>query len=135
MGEDEKAAERKIGDGLRLMRRGMGTDGVTVIIDNDHLLSENIATLVAIVAMEWGWEFKRASEMVGAEADRVLYIGYGQFEAVSRARLFLGILLCCQTENRGQYNNLCRGYHAAIEQGLVLVATLPSHPQVADNCI
>ena len=32
------------------------------------------------------------------------------------------------------YNFFRVGYRAAIEEGLVLVATLPSHPQVASNC-
>ena len=71
-------------------------------------------------------------EMIGAEADRVVYIGYGSLEPISRARLSLGILLCCQTElSRRQYNIYNVGFRAAIEEGLVLVATLPSHPQVA----
>ena len=74
--------------------------------------------------------------MFGGEADRMVYIGCGALEAVSRARLSLGILLCCQTRlSEGNYNILNRGYKAAIEQGLVLVATLPSHPQVDCNCI
>ena len=72
--------------------------------------------------------------MIGAEADRVVYIGSGWLEAVSRARLSLGILLCCQNESRSGYNIANVGYRAAIEEGLVLVATLPSHPQVASNC-
>ena len=73
--------------------------------------------------------------MFGAEADRVVYIGSGNLEPISRARLSLGILLCCQTErSRREYNILKVGYRAAIEEGLVLVATLPSHPQVASDC-
>ena len=73
--------------------------------------------------------------MIGAEADRVVYIGRGSFESLSRARISLGILLCCQTElSKGQYNIANVGFQTAIEEGLVLVATLPSHPQVACNC-
>ena len=65
----------------------------------------------------------------------MVYIGCGYLEAVSRARLSLGILLCCNTElSRRFHNAINDGYRAAIEQGLVLVATLPSHSQVASNC-
>ena len=33
------------------------------------------------------------------------------------------------------YNGRTKGFRAAIEEGLVLVATPPSHPQVADNIL
>merc|ERR1712080_34960 len=71
-------------------------------------------------------------EMVGAEADRVVYIGCGDLEPLSRARISLGILFCCQTEqSRRNYNLAKVPSQAAIEEGLVLVATLPSHPQIS----
>ena len=135
LGEEEEAAE-KIRQGLKLMRGFMGTEDVTVIIDSNYYLSDNIAKLVREETEEaWGWKVRTESEIVGAEADRVVYIGFGRLEPVSRARLSLGILLCCQTEEgRRYYNAFNVGYRAAIEEGLVLVATLPSHPQVASNC-
>ena len=118
------------------MREFMGEEDVTVIIDINFYLSDNIAKLVREETEEaWGWKMRTVVQMIGAEADRVVYIGCGQFEPVSRARLSLGILLCCQTElSRRDYNFFNVGYRAAIEEGLVLVATLPSHPQVASNC-
>merc|ERR1719222_1858323 len=132
LGEEEEAAE-KIRQGLKLMRGFMGTEDVTVIIDPNPFLSDNIAKLVREETEEaWGWKMRTVSEMVGAEADRVVYIGCGLLEPVSRARLSLGILLCCQTEqSRRRYNLFNVGYRAAIEEGLVLVATLPSHPQIS----
>merc|ERR1719222_445417 len=132
LGEEEEAAE-KIRQGLKLMRGFMGTEDVTVIIDPNPFLSDNIAKLVREETEEaWGWKMRTVSEMVGAEADRVVYIGCGSLEPISRARLSLGILLCCQTElSRRQYNMYSVGYRAAIEEGLVLVATLPSHPQIS----
>ena len=78
---------------------------------------------------------RTACEMIGAEADQVVYVGSGNFEPLSRAKISLGILLCCQTElSRRNYNALKPAFKTAIEEGLVLVATLPSHPQVACNC-
>ena len=135
LGEEEEAAE-KLREGLKLMRGFMGTEDVTVIIDENNLLSDNIAKLVREETEEaWGWKMRTHGEMTGAEADRVVYIGCGVLEPISRARLSLGILLCCQTErSRRNYNFFNVGYRAAIEEGLVLVATLPSHPQVASNC-
>ena len=131
LGEEEEAAE-KIRQGLKLMRGFMGKEDVTVIVDINQLLSDNIANLVRKETEEWGWKIRTWSEMMGAEADQVVYIGRGTLEAVSRARLSLGILLCCQTEvGRRDYNNYNGSFRAAIEEGLVLVATLPSHPQVA----
>ena len=135
LGEEEEAAE-KLREGLKMIKGFMGTEDVTVIIDGFSFLSDNIAKLVREETEEaWGWKMRTFSEMMGAEADRVVYIGCGQFEPISRARLSLGILLCCQTEeSRSVYNFFNVGYRAAIEEGLVLVATLPSHPQVASNC-
>merc|ERR1712130_88294 len=110
----------------------MGEEDVTVIIDDNRSLSDNIAKLVREETEEaWGWKMRKWNEMVGAEADRVVYIVCGEFEPLSRARISLGILLCCQTElSRRTYNILRRGYQPAIEEGLVLVATLPSHPEI-----
>ena len=75
-------------------------------------------------------------DMFGGEADRVVVVGRGNLEAVSRARISLGVLLCCSDEeDRGNYNAYVAGYRAAIEQGLVEVALPPWHPQVEPNCI
>merc|ERR1719222_565807 len=132
LGEEEEAAE-KIKQGLKLMREFMGEEDVTVIIDGNPLLSDNIAKLVREETEKaWGWKMRTYNEMIGAEADRVVYIGRGSFESLSRARISLGILLCCQTElSKGQYNIANVGFQTAIEEGLVLVATLPSHPQIS----
>ena len=76
-------------------------------------------------------------DMFGGEADRVVVVGSGQLEAVSRARISLGVLLCCGSDERDRrfYNRYVAGYRAAIEQGLVEVALPPWHPQVEPNCI
>ena len=116
------------------MRGYMGEKDVTVVIDDNRFLSDSIRKTVEAEAT--GWKIRTWGEMVGAEADRVLYIGYGRLEAISRARLSLGILLCCQSEwSKRQYNGFNKGFRLAIEEGLVLVATPPSHPQVADNIL
>ena len=128
LGEEEEAAE-KIRHGLKLMRGFMGTEDVTVIIDTNRVLSYGIAKLVRKETEEWGWHWpiRKWGVMMGAEADRVIHIGFGQLEAVSRARLSLGILLCCKTElSKSFYNIVNRGYQTAIEEGLVLVTTLPN---------
>ena len=99
-------------------------------------MSDSIANIVRKQSEAFGWRIRTVSEMFGAEADRVVYFGFEHLEAISRARLSLGILLCCQTEqSRRQYNMHNVGFRAAIEEGLVLVATPPSHPQVANNIL
>ena len=73
-------------------------------------------------------------DMFGGEADRVVVVGRGYLEAISRARVSLAVLLCCPNESsRKHYNNQAAGYRAAIEQGLVEVAIPPWHPQVLVN--
>ena len=58
-------------------------------------------------------------------------VDLGDYLIMSRARLSLGILLCCQNQlGRTSYKRRNPGYRAAIEEGLVLVATPPWHPQV-----
>ena len=74
--------------------------------------------------------------MYGGEADRVMVVGPGQLEAISRARLTLGILFCYHDERyREDYNLYAAGYRAAIEQGLVEVAITPWHPKVIELCL
>ena len=69
--------------------------------------------------------------MIGVEADRVVYIGCGALESVSRARLSLKILLCYQTELGARFCNFasCGFCAALLEQGLAM------HSQVAGNNI
>ena len=88
------------------MREFLGTEDVTVIIDDNRNLSDNIAKLVKELTGEWGWQMRKGYEMIGAEADRVVYIGFGALEAVSRARLSLGILLCCKNEQSWTLDNI-----------------------------
>ena len=112
----------------------MGEEYVTVIIDGNRILSDSITQLVR--KETFGWKIRSWTEMMGAEADRVVHVGHGHLEAISRARLSLGILLCCQSEgSKRSYNFYTKGFRAAIEEGLVLVATPPSHPQVANNIL
>ena len=134
VGEEEDA--EKIQEGLHLLRGFLGTEDVTIIIDTGSRSSYN-KRLIKLVRKEteaWGWTIATLGEMTGAEADRVVYIGPGNLEAVSRARVGLGILHFSGKRDMRAYNLFKAGFHAAIEEGLVLVATLPSHPQVACNC-
>ena len=136
LGEEEEAAAEKIKHGFKLMKGFMGEEDVAVIIDDNRYLSDSIGKLVKKESEAIGWKNRTVSEMYGAEADRVVYFGRGGLEAISRARLSLGILLCCQSEESKRYYNFAtKGFRAAIEEGLVLVATPPSHPQVADNIL
>ena len=78
-----------------------------------------------------GWTVRRRSEMYGAEADQVVVVGSGMLESVSRARLYLGILLCFSNEeSKKDYDYYAVGYRKAIYHGNVKVATPPWHPQV-----
>ena len=86
LGEEEEAAE-KIRHGLKLMREFMGTEDVTAIVDQNAVLSDNIPKLVREQTEECGWQIRAYGEMIGAEVDRVVYIGCGWLEPVSRAKL------------------------------------------------
>ena len=100
------------------------------LIDNSSGLS---SLEFAKQAEDYGWTMRSVTEMYGGEADRVLVVGEGHLEAVSRARLTLGILLCCHDEDsRDDYNYHVAGYRAAIEQGLVVVAIPHWHPKVSE---
>ena len=76
----------------------MGEEYVTVIIDGNRILSDSITQLLRKETETFGWKIRSWTEMMGAEADRVVHVGHGHLEAISRARLSLGILLCCQTK-------------------------------------
>ena len=82
LGKEEEA--EKIRHGLKLMRSSMGKEAVTVIIDDHRYLSDNIAALVRKEAGAWGWTIETMFDMIGAEADRVVYIGHGNLESISR---------------------------------------------------
>ena len=137
VGEEEDS--EKIKEGLHLLLGFLGTEDVTIIIDSRISSSRSSYNkrLIKLVRKEteaWGWTIATLGEMTGAEADRVVYIGPGNLEAVSRARIGLGILHFATRRDVRTYSRFNAGFHAAIEEGLVLVATLPSHPQVACNC-
>ena len=100
------------------------------LIDN----SRGLSSLLTKQAEEFSWTMKGVLDMYGGEADRVVVVGYGRLESISRARLSLAVLLCCHDEvSRKDYNRYAAGYRAAIEQGLVEVALPPWHPQVKLN--
>ena len=130
--EEEEAADRiKIGiNMLKSFVTGEEASGVTVIDDDS---GHN--WVLAKQAEENKWTMKDVYDMYGGEADRVVVVGIGFLEALSRARLSLGIVLCCNEKSREYYNSMIDGYRAAIEQGLVEVALPPWHPQVEPNCI
>ena len=116
------------------MRGFMGKEVATVIVDDNRLLSGKIAKLVREETEGWGWKMRTGGEMIGAEADRVVVLttGAGCLEQISRARLSLGIILCCNRNERRRrfYNWYIPSFRAAVEEGLVEVATPPWHPQV-----
>ena len=125
--EEEAAARIRFGFNMvQSFMAGSQKNEVTVIDD-----SYGLSSLLAEQAKEYNWTMKDVYDMYGGEADRVVVVGRGHLEAVSRARLCLSILLCCNDEeSRDRYNFNASGYRAAIEQGLVEVAAPPWHPQV-----
>ena len=135
LGELEEAeADARIRLGLNMLSNFVaGKEGSEVtLIDN----CSGLSSLLAKQAEDYSWTMKDVTEMFGGEADRVVVVGCGELEAVSRARLILGILLCCSdVSSRKGYNYLATGYRAAIEQGLVEVAIPPWHPKVTGLCL
>ena len=74
-----------------------------------------------------------ANKMVGAEADRVVAITSGGrcLEQISRAKLSLGIIYCSTERTRDYYNKWAKkAFCEAVEEGLVLAAIPPWHPEV-----
>ena len=122
---EQEEVEEKIKWGIDLLA-GEEEREVTVIDDNS-----GVSNLLARQAKEHGWAVKDWREMFGGEADNVLVVGNGHTEAISRARVNLGILLCVgeDEEDRRLYNVYTAGYRAAIEEGLVEVAVPVWHPQ------
>ena len=123
---EQEEVEEKIKWGIDLLA-GEEEREVTVI-DNDS----GVSNLLARQAEDRGWVVKDWTAMFGGEASDVLVVGRGNQEAVSRARINLGILLCVgeDEEDRGYYNTYAAGYRAAIEEGHVEVAVPAWHPQV-----
>ena len=127
---------KKIRNGLKLMRSQFGEQENEVTVITDGTISKDLIDRIKLDVKEWGWKVMKAREMFGAEADRVVVVGSGAAnrEAMSRARISLGVILCCQNEfGAGDYNSECNGYRAAIERGLVEVATPPWDLQVASS--
>ena len=130
--EEEEVADR-IKTGINMLKSLVAGDGESevTVIDDDS----GHTRVLAKQAEENKWTMKDVYDMYGGEADRVVVVGIGFLEALSRARLSLGVLLCCNEKSREYYNRMADGYRAAIEQGLVEVAIPTWHPQVEPNCI
>ena len=130
---EEKEMAARIRFGLNMVKSfvaGKEESEVTLIDDSGRSLS----SLLAKQAEEFSWTMKNTFAMFGGEADRVVVVGVGNLEAISRSRLSLAVLLCCHDEDdRRFFNRYAPGYKAAIEQGLVEVALPPWHPQVKLN--
>ena len=130
--EEEEKADR-IRFGLNLVKSFVAgkEESEVTLIDNSGGLSK---LLLAKQAEEFSWTMKGVVDMYGGEADRVMVVGFGELESISRARVSLAVLLCCNDESsREDYNYYAAGYRAAIEQGFVEVALPSWHPQVLLN--
>jgi hypothetical protein len=126
-----EAGRQRLLEGMRLMKEWIGQGPVTLLHDDDRCLSSSTIAAVKQEAEGWGWEVKVLFDYMGAEATSVVVVGHGHAEAVSRARLQLGILHCCEEEDgREFYNMYLPGYRAAVDESLVVVAVVPPQPQV-----
>ena len=123
---EQEEVEEKIKWGIDLLA-GEEEREVTVIDDGS-----GVSSLLARQAEDRGWVVKNFEEMYGGEADSIVVVGRGQIEAISRARINLGILFCVGEDegDRRLYNMYAAGYRAAIEEGLIEVAVPAWHPQV-----
>ena len=98
------------------MRGFMGGENVIAIVD-DCVLSDDIANLVKKEGEPIEWKFRSQREVIGVEAARVVYIGCGALESVSRAKLSLKTLLCYQTELGARFCNLALVQHCYVFPG------------------
>ena len=123
---EQEEVEEKIKWGIDLLA-GEEEREVTVI---DY--RSGVSNLLARQAIDRDWVVKDWDEMFGGEADNIVVVGIGNQEAVSRARINLGVILLVKKDeqNRRFYNNSAAGYRVAIEEGLVEVAVPVWHPQV-----
>ena len=95
--EEEEVADR-IKTGINMLKSlvaGEEESEVTVIDDDS-----GHTRVLAKQAEENKWTMKDVYDMYGGEADRVVVVGIGFLEALSRARLSLGVLLCCNEKSR-----------------------------------
>ena len=127
LGEDMEEDVAKIWHGINQMRSQVGNEKVSIIVDLDKF-SEEIKVAVKDIE-KWGWTVNTVNESFGAEYDRVIVIGECDLDFVPRARLWLGIILCCEGET-SRRPHLIPLFRAAIDQGVVLVSTPAWHPEV-----
>ena len=135
---EEEEAVARMRQGLEMMRSNWKEEKDVTVIAHDNIVDGfgPAVDLISLLTKEtegWGWTVKEQGEMFGAEADHVLVVGCGHLESVSRAKLSLGILFCCNggVDSINEYIECTNGYRAAIEQGLVEVAI----PQVIQHYI
>ena len=123
---EQEEVEEKIKWGIDLLA-GEEEREVTVI-DSDS----GASNLLARQAEDRGWEVKDWGAMFGGEASDVIVVGTGHTEAISRAKINLGILFCVGKDEKGRrwYNMYAAGYQGAIEEGLIEVAVPAWHHQV-----
>ena len=114
--EEEEKADR-IRFGINLVKSFVAgkEESEVTLIDN----SGGLSSLLAKQAEEFSWTMKDEFDMYGGEADRVVVVGNGTLESISRARVSLAVLLCCPGKySRYWYNKYSAGYRAAIEKEL-----------------
>ena len=123
---EQEEVEEKIKWGIDLLA-GEEEREVTVID-----ATSGVSNQLARQAEDRGWEVKDWRAMFGGEASDVIVVGRGNQEALSRARINLGILLLANEDEKDRrfYNTYAAGYRVAIEEGLVEVALPAWHPQV-----
>jgi len=101
LGDLRKLEEEEVADRIRFGLDLVKEESEMIMIHDSYGLS----SLLAKQAEEFSWTMKKDLDMYGGEADRVVVVGRGQLESVSRSRVSLAVLLCCHDKwTRERYN-------------------------------
>ena len=93
-------------------------EGVTLLYD-PFITPTTVEKVRAVVLTNgWAWQVRSYRDYVGWEADSVVCLGYGDDEAVTRARVRVAIIRCWDSEEgRRVYELLREGYQAVVREG------------------
>ena len=117
MGKVEEAA--RMGEELRKaigQLRSEGRAAGTILCTQPGTLSTPVKREVDVVARAEGWKMSKVGKFYGWEADNIIYVGSGNLEAVSRARVRLVVLLAWDPEGHAEGKRRYEDYSPAMQQ-------------------
>ena len=109
----------RLGEAVDLVTGPMG-GAVTVLYDVRDLSPASVEVLEKMAGEREGWQVRSVMDYTGAEEEKVVVVGSGQPEGISRARGMMGLVTVWETEEGKRGYELMRpGYVQAEKLGLV----------------